>query len=618
MPTPKRPGRRGGLLAAVSTIAVLVVMSCASPPADQAAPAKGPRARAPVPRRMAPPAVVRRMDAGRAAVVPENTIDLTRSGAVVWGTAQAEIIDTASFEPQVQAGLHWDGVVRDVEEMLPSDEGKPAPQVGVRNSLPVGGLLDATRVAADVTFPGLDLGDSGGWQPPDCTLAVGPDYIVTTVNMAIGFFAKDGTLEFSVPLNDTGSPGFFEPVGAQGFTFDPKCYYDHYSGRFVVIAPEVYSDQGTAWMDIAVSDDSNPHGLWYKYRTNCTIQIGSDTFWLDYPGLGFDQDGIYVTGNLFGLNNSGWGGVLFRIFDKAPLLNGDPASYADLRDGGAGSVQVAQVFGDNLAPLFVSVENNSQLRVQAITDPLTSPALHTTLVNVPYFDYIPGDPPNSGGSVWTFDSRIMNVHWRDGDLYAGHHIGVDGRNVARWYHLQTNDWPDSGSVTYVESGNIDEGGSRHTYFPAIYSNQYGSVALVCASSTWSTTPEIHATGRTAGDPPGTMATPTVLKVSPSGADGRWGDYFDVAVDPTNDTTFWVIGEYQDSSGWSTWITSFSVTTCPGDLNADGTIDLADLSILLANYGQSGRFYDDGDFDGDGVVDLSDLSELLAVYGTNCP
>jgi len=57
--------------------------------------------------------------------------------------------------------------------------------------------------------------------------------------------------------------------------------------------------------------------------------------------------------------------------------------------------------------------------------------------------------------------------------------------------------------------------------------------------------------------------------------------------------------------------------CPEDLNGDDRIDLADLSILLANYGQTGG-PEDGDFDGDGDVDLADLSQLLAVYGQDCP
>jgi len=59
--------------------------------------------------------------------------------------------------------------------------------------------------------------------------------------------------------------------------------------------------------------------------------------------------------------------------------------------------------------------------------------------------------------------------------------------------------------------------------------------------------------------------------------------------------------------------------CPGDLDGDRDIDLADLAQLLSNYGMpGGAIYADGDLDHDGAVDLSDLAALLAVYGTTCP
>jgi hypothetical protein len=57
----------------------------------------------------------------------------------------------------------------------------------------------------------------------------------------------------------------------------------------------------------------------------------------------------------------------------------------------------------------------------------------------------------------------------------------------------------------------------------------------------------------------------------------------------------------------------------GDLDGNGTVDLADLGRLLAYYGTAdGAAYEDGDLDGDSDVDLGDLAALLAVYGTTCP
>ncbi len=59
--------------------------------------------------------------------------------------------------------------------------------------------------------------------------------------------------------------------------------------------------------------------------------------------------------------------------------------------------------------------------------------------------------------------------------------------------------------------------------------------------------------------------------------------------------------------------------CTGDINGDRQIDLADLSILLSNFGTtSGATPGMGDLNGDGDVDLGDLSGLLSVFGQSCP
>jgi hypothetical protein len=54
---------------------------------------------------------------------------------------------------------------------------------------------------------------------------------------------------------------------------------------------------------------------------------------------------------------------------------------------------------------------------------------------------------------------------------------------------------------------------------------------------------------------------------------------------------------------------------PGDANEDNIVDVGDLGILAANYGQSGKTWSQGDFNGDGTVDVGDLGILAANYGT---
>lgn len=56
--------------------------------------------------------------------------------------------------------------------------------------------------------------------------------------------------------------------------------------------------------------------------------------------------------------------------------------------------------------------------------------------------------------------------------------------------------------------------------------------------------------------------------------------------------------------------------CPADANGDGQTDLADLNIVLANFGASGTGVP-GDLSGDGMVGLNDLNLVLAHFGQSC-
>jgi len=57
--------------------------------------------------------------------------------------------------------------------------------------------------------------------------------------------------------------------------------------------------------------------------------------------------------------------------------------------------------------------------------------------------------------------------------------------------------------------------------------------------------------------------------------------------------------------------------CAGDTNGDNAVNGADLSVLLANFGQSATGPDSGDFNNDGQCNGADLSVLLSQFGTTC-
>ena len=548
-------------------------------------------------------------------VTPEHvpTIDLSRENVPSFWTATPTIIDTNSFASQHQLKGPIRGPHPRPAKYLPPHHKPNFDATGPPNELRSGFGNTSTVIHDEGGFNTIS---STVWSPPDPSLAVGPNHVVVTVNMAIAFYDKEGNEQFSANLDSTGNPGFFEELGAGDFTFDPKCFYDPHAERFVVLALEQY-DPDESWITIAVSDDSDPNGVWYKYRTWSVItnNDNGNTYWVDYPGFGFDDGYYYVTGNLFPLNNGGRGGGLYRVFDKTPMLVGDPVVIADVRKGGHASMQGAQHYGNAPAAFFVSEANNTQIRISHIINP-NNPTVQSELVSVPSYSG-PNSVTNPGGTISALDGRVMNAQYRDGTLWATH--GIQGNSVtamARWYEIDLSNWPAT-APTLLQSGDVSIPGIPNglsSFFPAIAPNKRGEVAMVIATANSTTNPQLQIIGRKVNDTLGEMGTPVIVSSGNSGAKGRWGDYFDMTVDPNNDIRFWYVGEVQNSSGWQTVVGS-AVITCIEDVNADGVVNISDLLQLIAAWGTSG--------DGAEVAapfDSVDISDILTVVGAmgNCP
>jgi hypothetical protein len=59
------------------------------------------------------------------------------------------------------------------------------------------------------------------------------------------------------------------------------------------------------------------------------------------------------------------------------------------------------------------------------------------------------------------------------------------------------------------------------------------------------------------------------------------------------------------------IDNFGYQHCDADLNGDGAVNVSDLLVLLAGWGQSGL---PGDLNNDGTIDVADLLQLLGAWG----
>ena len=533
--------------------------------------------------------------------------------AATW-TCTPTIIDTRTFANRHQVADAWTGPTQRPGTLLRAHKHlKPSMPAGAPpNELRAGGLTRGQSTGNHTEFEAIA---ATPWTPPDPSLAVGPGHVLVVVNMAIAWYDKSGTEQFSAYLDSTGSPGFFEELGSGDFTFDPKCFYDPIAERFVVLALEYYDDTNESWITFAVSDDSDPNGVWYKYRTWSVVVNGGSTYWVDYPGLGFDENAYYITGNLFPLTGgNSFGGVLYRVIEKASLLSGGTAVIHDVRKGNHSSVQCAHHHGDASVAFFVSNRDQTRIRISRIVD-ATNPTVQSTNIAVPYWGS-PPDAPNPGGYVSTLDGRILNAHWRDGSLYTCHAIdGPSSNAVSRWYEF---DVTSPASPALAQSGDITTPSGVYNFFPAIGVNVHGDVALAMAMASSGDVPSIQVTGRTAGDPTGMMGALTETVTGTHGADGRYGDYYDMTVDPMDDTTFWYVGEVSRSYGWQTHVGSFTITepdSCPADVNDDGAVGVNDLLAAIGQWGGDGSAA--GIAEPYEIVDVSDILVIIASFGP-CP
>ncbi len=106
------------------------------------------------------------------------------------------------------------------------------------------------------------------------------------------------------------------------------------------------------------------------------------------------------------------------------------------------------------------------------------------------------------------------------------------------------------------------------------------------------------------------------------SDGAAEDTFGYAVAISGSTA--IVGtDWDDDNGTnsgSAYIFNLSISQpCPGDINADDTVNLADFDILATNFGFGpGATLSHGDLNSDGFVNLADFNLFAVNFGNTCP
>jgi hypothetical protein len=395
---------------------------------------------------------------------------------------------------------------------------------------------------------GFEAFQSTAWNPPDPELAVGPDYIVGVVNIWIRFFDKSGNIFLDQDLAD-----FF---GSTSFSFDPVAMYDPLVDRYVVASAE-QDPNGRDFLNIAISDDSDPNGTWYTYR----FDIQSYCDGVDFPNLGSGPDAYFIATDCFG-----WpGGNHIHIFEKAPMLNGDPVTIQNIQTASYFiSLGSSKTYDANApAAYFASAHaaGSPDIRIYAVTDATGTPQLHSVDVYVGPF-YQPPDAQQQGTSnrADTIDYRIKNGVVRDGYLYVCHNVGGgDGAAKSRWYKIDLRGWPTSGQdPVKVDGGDIDPGYNIDTWFGDVNVDAQGNMAIAVNRSSPNEFIGVYRTFRLETDPPGVTRPVVEMQTSTTPEEGsRWGDYGALEEDPAEPGSFWNHHEYRTSS-WRTWMGHFAV------------------------------------------------------------
>jgi hypothetical protein len=196
-------------------------------------------------------------------------------------------------------------------------------------------------------------------EPPDQGLCVGNGDVVEVVNDVFNVYSAatgasllpDNTatnivagfprnVNHAVDLNSFYGypPAINRTTGIRGqFVTDPSCIFDAQTQRFFLVAltletvPTTGAFTTVNHLDLAVSQTSNPTGGWNIYRINVTND-GTNTGGMnpgpylgDYPHIGADANGIYLTTNAYPWNENGFSGAQIYALSKAQLAADAPS-----------------------------------------------------------------------------------------------------------------------------------------------------------------------------------------------------------------------------------------------------------------------------------------------------
>ena len=334
-------------------------------------------------------------------------------------------------------------------------------------------------------------------------------------------------------------------------------------------------------MCYAVSTGPDPLGTYYRYAFERTL-------FPDYPRPAIWIDGYYVP-------SSTGDDVIQKhacIADRTRMLKGQPATEqclvldgvnflnnADV-DGqatppvgtpnimmAAGGTQLKNIFEDDgiyYWKVHVDWENPAKTRADGPTKIKVAP--YHYLCNGQLSSCVP--QPNTDRRLDVQGDKIMQrLVYRK---VAGHESIVAAHSIAtqaggggvRWYEFRLDKKGDP--RMYQQGTYAPEGFYR--WMPSIAMDRKGDIGMGYSFGGLPNFPGLRFTARRASDPTGRMTLhESVLAAGGASQTNtlRWEDYTTTAMDPSDDCTFWYVGDYLEAgdTGYRTRIGSFRLRNC---------------------------------------------------------
>jgi hypothetical protein len=340
--------------------------------------------------------------------------------------------------------------------------------------------------------------------------------------------------------------------------------------------------EGVWAMCYAVSTGPDPLGTYFRYAFERTL-------FPDYPRPAIWTDGYYVP-------TSTGDDVIQKhacIADRTKMLVGQPATEQCIIIDGVNFLNNADIDGRKLppagAPNIMMAAGGTQLKKIFDDDGIYFWKVHVDWNNpantkaegpvkidvAPYHYLCDGQlsscvpQPGTERRLDVQGDKIMQrVVYREvgghESIVAAHSIAAQGGGGVRWYEFRLDK---KGDPTLYQQGTYAPGGF-YRWMPSIAMDKKGDIGIGYSFGGLPNFVGQRFAARQSGDPKGQLTLhETVLAKGEASQTNtlRWEDYATTAMDPSDDCTFWYVGDYlkEGDSAYRTKIGSFRLPNCKG-------------------------------------------------------